>query len=93
MGLIKSLAAKFIGKRIAKELDLKEGPMDDKKKWYQSKGVWTGVVTVLIGAYETAKVTLAPSLGVALPDIPPFLYSVLGAVGVYSRVVANKTVS
>lgn len=92
MSFLGNIAAKLIGKKIAKELDLKEGQMEDSKKWYQSKGVWTGVVTVLIGAYEASKVTLAPALGVSLPDIPPFVYSLLGAVGVYSRMVANKPI-
>jgi hypothetical protein len=92
MGFLKNIAAKLIGKKIAKGLALQEGNMEEKKPWYKSKGVLTGIVTVLVGAYETSRVVLAPHLGVALPDIPPFVYTLLGAIGIYSRAVAEKTI-
>ena len=36
MGWIKNLAAKLIAKKIAKNLDLHEGKMEDVKKWWKS---------------------------------------------------------
>lgn len=86
--LIAKLAAKYLGKKIG----LQEGTAMDSKKWYQSKGVWTGIVTVIVGAYETTKVALAPQFGWTLPDIPPLAYTILGALGIYSRAVANTKI-
>jgi len=51
------------------------------KNWYTSKRIWNGVAIVLIGAYESAAVYFG------FPNIPPFIYSLLGAVGI----VLNKT--
>jgi hypothetical protein len=81
----------LIGKKVAKELNLQEGKMDSKK-WYQSKGVLTGIVTVIIGLYTSVDVTLAPQLGFDLPSIPEWIFVLLGAIGVYSRTVANTTI-
>ena len=67
--------------------------MENNKPWYKSKGVITGIVTVLIGAYETIRVTLAPQLGWTIPDIPPIVYTILGALGIYSRVVATTNIT
>ena len=94
MGFFKNIAAKIAGKKIDKALGLQEGtPMENGKKWYQSKAVLAGITTVLIGAYETSRVALAPQLGWELPEIPPIVYTILGAIGIYSRVVATKTIS
>ena len=89
---LKNWITKLIAKRVAKELNLKEGPMDKTKKWYQSKSVLTGIVTVLIGTYEAIKLSVAPEFGWNLPNIPPLVYTVLGALGIYSRVVAEKKI-
>ena len=85
--------AKLIGRGIANKLDLQEGPLDETKKWYKSKGVITGIVTVLVGTYEAVRLSLAPQLGWNLPDIPSVVYTLLGAIGVYSRVVATGTIT
>lgn len=90
---MKGLLIKIIGRFLKNKIRLEEGTAMETKKWYKSKGVWTGVFTVLIGAYEGAKVSLAPQLGWTLPDIPPLLYTLLGALGVYSRVVATEKIS
>lgn len=92
MGL-KNWIVKLVVKKAAKKLNLTEGKPVDKKKWYQSKGVLTGIVTVLIGTYEAVKVALAPQFGWTLPDIPPIVFTILGALGIYSRVVAEKKIS
>lgn len=84
------------GRKIAKILDLKEGGVMaeevESKKWYKSKGVLTGIVTILIGLYEAVAVSLAPQLGWTLPPIPAWIFSLLGAMGIYSRVVADKKI-
>jgi hypothetical protein len=90
--MFKNLFARLAGKAIAKKLDLQEGPMDDKKKWFKSKGVWTGIVTVALGAYELARVNLAPQFGWNLPEVPSVVLTVLGTMGVYSRMTADKKI-
>lgn len=54
----------------------------ESKKWYLSKGIWTGIVTAVLGLY----LTLAPQFG--WPAIPEYVFVVLGALGIYSRNVA-----
>ena len=67
--------------------------MDSTKKWYTSKGVWTGVVTLLIGVYSLVNVTIMPAIGHApLPAIPDWLLTILGTLGVYSRVTATDKI-
>lgn len=83
--MFKTLIAKLAGKFIAKKLDLQEGNMDSKK-WWQSKGIWTGVVTVLLAAYAAA------SAQFKLPPIPDWIFAILGAIGVYSRATATTKI-
>lgn len=77
---------KFIGRKIASESGLTEGNMETKK-WYQSKNVWTGVVTALMGLY----LSLAPQFN--WPNVPEWVFTLLGAIGVYTRINATKTIS
>ena len=58
----------------------------DSKKWYMSKNVWVGIVAVLVAAYGTA----ATQFG--LPAIPEFVFGVLGALGIYTRVTATSVI-
>lgn len=91
MNWIKNLLAKFAGKSVAKKLDLKEGNMSEgvnAKPWYKSKSVWNGIVVVLVGLYEGVKMNINP----ALPEIPGWLLTFLGAAGIYSRVVATQAI-
>lgn len=64
----------------------------DTKKWYLSKGVWTGIVATLIGTYESLRMYVGPQFGWDIPAIPPFVYTILGTIGIYSRVVADKKI-
>ena len=56
------------------------------KPWYQSKTIWAGIVTAIIGLYNT----LAPLK--ALPKIPEEVYALLGALGIYSRATSTTTI-
>jgi len=89
MGKIQEWFLKLSAKRAGKVL--KEGPVD-KKQWYLSKGIWTGVVTAVIGTYEVVKLNVAPQMGWALPEIPPIVFTFLGALGVYARATATKQI-
>jgi hypothetical protein len=55
----------------------------DTKKWYLSKGIWTGVVAVVLAAYSTAAAQFN------LPVVPEWVFAILGAFGVYTRVTAT----
>lgn len=90
--MFQKLIARIAGLRLAKKLKLEEGQMVENKPWYQSKGVWTGVVTVVSGAYELARVSLAPQFGIELPAIPPVVYTFLGAMGIYARTTATRVI-
>lgn len=94
-GKLPNFVYRFVGAKVAKILNLQEGGMVDQveaKKWYKSKGVLTGVVTVLIALYSTVGTALAPQLGWNLPPIPEWIFAILGSLGVYSRVVADKKI-
>lgn len=79
---MKNFIAKLVGKYLKNEIKL-EDTVDnvETKKWWKSKRIWNGVAIVLIGAYESA----ATYFG--YPNIPPFIYSLLGGLGI----VLNKT--
>jgi len=77
----------WIGKFAKGKLGLKEDKdMEGTKKWYLSKGVWTAVVTGIVGIYMTVQ----PLVG--LPVIPEWVFALLGGLGIYSRVMADKKI-
>ena len=69
----------------------------DKKKWFQSKTIWAGIIGVVIAVYNSVVSSMGAGCGVegglciVLPVVPEFIYGILGALGVYSR-AASKTV-
>jgi len=58
----------------------------EKKPWYKSLTIWSGVVTVLVTAYNSATVQFG------LPAIPDFVYAILGFLGVYGRTTASTVI-
>jgi len=89
---IKNLIVKKAAKEVERKFNLTEGPMQDGKNWYQSKGVLSGITVVLVGSYEMLRLNLAPQLGWHVPEIPPIVFTLLGALGIYSRVTADKLI-
>lgn len=77
---------KIAGHKIADKLKLEDGPMDDTKKWYASKGIWVGVITVALAAYGSAAVQFN------LPHVPEWIFTLLGAAGLYSRATADTKI-
>lgn len=67
--------------------------MEGSKKWYKSKALWTGVITVLLGLYTGIDEYVAPQAGFDLPTIPEFVFVLLGAMGIYTRATATKTLT
>ena len=90
--MIKNWIMKLVGKWLAKKIDLMEDTKVDTKKWWQSKTVLSGIVAVLVGTYNLVGANLAPSFGWHLPAIPEFVFTILGAIGIYGRVTADKTI-
>ena len=68
--------------------------MTDEKKWYQSKSVWGGIVTVLALALTAFGYGIGADDQAALVD---YAVSIGGAIGgliaIYGRVKASKKVS
>lgn len=66
------------------------------KSWWQSKTVWSDVLTILLGIYASVTPVLATH-GINLPPTTSgFLavaLSVLGGLGIYGRTSANTTIS
>ncbi len=89
---LKNLIVKKAANEVSKKLDLQEGPMEEGKRWFQSKGVITGITAVLLGTYEVVRLNLAPQFGWHVPEIPPVIFTFLGALGIYSRVTADKII-
>lgn len=85
--IIPNFLLKWIGRDIANKLSLQEGKMPDSKPWYASKTIWASVVVGLIGIYN--------AIGTAkgLPPIPEWVYTLLGAIGVYTRATATTTIT
>lgn len=83
--MFETFFAKLAGKFMAKKMKLEDGPMDTKP-WYKSKGIWTGIVTVLVASYATAAAQFH------LPAIPEFLFALLGAAGIYTRATAETKI-
>lgn len=88
---------RFIGRKIAKKLNLQEGPAMETKKWYQSKTVLAGIALFLNASYAAAANYLAPNFGWHLPAIPPFINDLingmLGTTVIYGRVTADTAIA
>jgi hypothetical protein len=83
---IPDFVLRFIGREIAQKANLQEGNMDGTKKWYQSKNIWTSIVTGLVATY------IGLSGQVGWPAIPEWVITILAAVGVYTRVNATDKI-
>ena len=81
---VKKIVARTIGNKIGKEMDKME---ETSKKWFASKTIWAGIVTVLVAAYN------AGSTSFGWPAVPDWIFTLLGAIGIYSRVEATKTIA
>jgi hypothetical protein len=64
----------------------------ETKKWYKSKTIWSGIISILIAVYNTMRPLLAQYFNIYLPEIPDWVYTILGALGIYGRVSADKKI-
>jgi len=83
---MKTLFAKLLGRYLKGKIVLEEGPMDDKKKWWKSRSIWTGVVAVVIAGYNAA------SSSFGLPPVPEWVFAILGTLGIYTRVTTTTKI-
>jgi len=85
--MIPDFLLKIVGRRIGDKIKLQENSTMENKKWFQSKTVWTAVVGGLLSIY-TAIGTIHP-----LPVIPEWIYTLLGAIGLYGLRTADSKIS
>jgi len=64
----------------------------ENKKWYESKTIWSGIISIVIAIYNTVQPLLSQFFGINLPVIPDWIYTVLGSLGIYGRITANKEI-
>lgn len=68
--------------------------MDDNKKWYESKGVWGGIVAVAAAGASAFGYALDASLQASIVDlIVAGAGLVGGALAVWGRISASKVIT
>lgn len=76
----------LVGKFLGRKIKLEDGKMDEKKPWYKSKTILTGIVAVLLATYTTA----ASQFG--LPAVPEWIFGILAGLGIYTRATATTKI-
>ena len=61
------------------------------KKWYQSKAIWCGIVTALVGAAQA--IGLQFGFNLLANPIAGIVLTILGSFGIYSRASATTTIT
>lgn len=84
---IPDFVVKMFGRNVAAKLNLQEGAMPTKP-WYQSKTIWSDVVTILLAILGFVDKTWTGGHIVSSPFYSMAL-TFLGAMGIYTR--ANAT--
>lgn len=59
----------------------------DTKPWYQSKTILSAIGSGLMGLYLTLI-----GAGLHLPAVPPWVVTVLSAIGIYGRTTADTKI-
>ena len=62
----------------------------ESKKWYQSKAIWAGIITALVGAAQT--IGLQFGFDLLANPIASAVLSILGILGVYGRASATTSI-
>lgn len=84
--------ASIAGKFVSSKLKLQEGPPMPSKPWYESKTIWSDVVTVLLSILGLVDKYVTGGHIVSSPFYSMAL-TFLGAMGIYGRTTATTTVS
>jgi len=64
----------------------------ESKPWWKSKTIWSDILTIFIGLYESISLLLAPHFGWNLPQVPSSWLTFLGAIGIYGRATSTTTI-
>ena len=88
MNIKKWIFEKIVLPKITKEVK----KFMENKKWYESKTIWSGIISIVIAIYNTVQPLLSQLFGINLPVIPDWIYTILGSLGIYGRVTANKKI-
>jgi hypothetical protein len=59
----------------------------EKKSWYQSKTIWTAIITVVVGAIQP----ISEAFGHPI-KVPEYIISLLVGMGLYSLRVGDKPI-
>ncbi len=72
------------------------------KKWYNSKTIWAGIITIVVGVYNALAANLSAgcvgpivpedAICYNLPAIPDWIFGILGAFGIYGRTTAKTEI-
>lgn len=91
MGL-ENVMIRLAGRYMKRKIGITEDKMEGNKKWWKSKGILTAITVVLVSIYEIVDAQLGPAIGFNLPDIPAVVFTLLGALGIYTRKIATKKI-
>lgn len=91
MGWFQNIVAKFVGQRISKAADLKEGQMETKN-WYKSKTIWSDIATVAVSIVGLVDVHFTGGK-IATNPAYQMILAVLGGMGIYTRSTAHTKIS
>lgn len=70
----------------------------ESKKWWKSKTILAGIVTILIVVYGAVSQALADQCGIEgsfclnLPAIPDWVFGILATFGIYGRTKATTVI-
>lgn len=62
------------------------------KKWYLSKAIWNGILTVLLALYGAFGVAGSVVFGLHLPVIPEWIFGILGSFGIVIRKMTTTVI-
>ena len=90
MFFIKKWILQIVAKKVARNLDLKEGGMEDGKKWYKSKTIISMIVAILISGVKL--VDTIKGTNIVGSELYATIITILSAVGIYGRVSASTEI-
>jgi len=87
---IPNFILKLVGRKIAQEAKLEEGPVDQTKPWYRSVTIWSDVFTIATGVIAFVDKDFGTQI--AANHWYQVILTVLGGVGIYGRASADQKI-
>lgn len=63
------------------------------KSWWQSKTIWTGILGVAFALYDAFRMAVQANFGTTFPEVPVWIFGILGAFGIVFRTVTTTRIS